>query len=320
MKKLKLICLTILNVVLITAVANANVVDRIVEKAAGGKSKDLVQGELSFSGTTIWILLAILLISSSLLNLAFQIAGQFGGVSSTPVGDSLQSTITGTTAAAATGAGALLGAGAKKTMSLGRQGIRALRNRSADSAASAGTKDYEGGEDKKGDPGKDKGGDTGIGGNIAGGAGPGNGGSGGGGGTSPSPQLPLPNGDDKKDKKDSLPDKKDDKKNPDKLDPNPDKKSRSSAGVNDFEPGSSVETPNREKPSLVGRMMRFFGGESKNDGIQRDLSGQYGHGFSGRERDLKDTGSPHHSLLDDMKQTLSEIKGYFSNQKGKGDK
>ena len=303
MKKLKLTCLTILNLVLFTAVANANLVDKIVEKAAGGKSKDLVQGELSFSGTTIWILLAILLLGSSLLNLAFQIAGQFGGVSSTPVGDALQATVTGTVGAVAGGTGAIIGAGARKGLSLIKDARDARDNQSIASAPSAGAKNFEEKDKKKpnpenGAPGNKDGADS------APDANPGTG-TGVGGGKPPVIPSVLPNKDAKKNSAESKY-KKDTK--PTAALPDTDKKSKTSAGTHDYT-GSTVETPNKEKPSLLGRIMSGFKGED------RTIKGERDYKAIERDIDIKNTGSSQRSFLDDMKQKLGEIKNSLSGHK-----
>ena len=83
MKKIKLLCLTLLSWISVVDAAYASkVIDIIVKKALADKASTLTETVLSFSGTTIWVLVATLFVCLNLTHLAFEVAQHFGGASS----------------------------------------------------------------------------------------------------------------------------------------------------------------------------------------------------------------------------------------------
>ena len=144
MKKIKLLYLTLLSWISVSGIAYASAaIDEIVKKASGDKISSLAETELSFSGTTIWVLIATLFICLNLTNLAFEVAQHFGGASSGPVGNSIYSSVS------AVAGGTMIAAGKSIESGYGlykesKRAKKAQGSATSASSKSAGANSYEG--------------------------------------------------------------------------------------------------------------------------------------------------------------------------------
>ena len=138
MKKLKILCLSLLAFGLSSYAAHAATVDRIVQGMAGDDIKGTVSKELYFDGVTIWVLLASFCIAQGLVNLASQVAQAFGGVE---LGGPVGNAAFGTAAGLAGGAVAVTGKIGRKAKSLVKNAFKAKDSKMA-SSPSAGTRSF----------------------------------------------------------------------------------------------------------------------------------------------------------------------------------
>jgi len=149
MKKIKLFLTSALVSFLYNTTAFASAFEDIVKKALGGDLDGLTKNELSFSGTTIWVIVASSFICFGIVGLASQVAQAFGGAQlGGPVSNTAQATI----GAVAGGAAKLAGKGGKALNDLRKEHKKSkeleqgLSTMSA-SSPSAGAKDFEKSED-----------------------------------------------------------------------------------------------------------------------------------------------------------------------------
>lgn len=138
MKKLKILCLSLLAFGLSSYAAHAATVDRIVQGMAGDDIKGTVSKELYFDGVTIWVLLASFCIAQGLVNLASQVAQAFGGVE---LGGPVGNAAFGTAAGLAGGAVAVTGKIGRKAKSLVKNAFKSKDSKMA-SSPSAGTRSF----------------------------------------------------------------------------------------------------------------------------------------------------------------------------------